>query len=265
MSKKIHFISGLPRSGSTLLCNILAQNPKFHSTATSGILDILVLNRNQWDIILEMRAMPHIQAELKKGNVIKSILNGYFEDVAEEVVFDKSRGWLAYLELANSILGRPAKVLVPVRKIEDVLTSFEKLYRQNISSRPLTPEQSDFARWQTVEGRCEVWCDHAQPVGLAYNRIKDALHRGLKDQIHFVEYEKLTADPTDTMRLVYEFLNEPYFQHDFDNVIQVTQEDDYVHGIPDLHTIRPKVQVQPSQSRDILGEAANKYRGLELW
>lgn len=37
-AKKYYFISGLPRSGSTLLANILAQNPRFHATATSGIL-----------------------------------------------------------------------------------------------------------------------------------------------------------------------------------------------------------------------------------
>jgi len=30
--KQVFFISGLPRSGSTLLCNILAQNPEFFVT-----------------------------------------------------------------------------------------------------------------------------------------------------------------------------------------------------------------------------------------
>ena len=39
VSTSTHFISGLPRSGSTLLANLLAQNPRFHSTATSGILN----------------------------------------------------------------------------------------------------------------------------------------------------------------------------------------------------------------------------------
>jgi sulfotransferase len=38
--KKIHFINGMPRSGSTLLCNILAQNPKFHVTPTSYVAEV---------------------------------------------------------------------------------------------------------------------------------------------------------------------------------------------------------------------------------
>ncbi len=40
MSKTIHFVSGLPRAGSTLLMNVLAQNPRIHSTATSGLHEI---------------------------------------------------------------------------------------------------------------------------------------------------------------------------------------------------------------------------------
>jgi len=54
----IHFISGLPRSGSTLLANLLAQNPRYHSTATSGILEILFQVRNNWDKVAEFRAAP---------------------------------------------------------------------------------------------------------------------------------------------------------------------------------------------------------------
>ncbi|MBD2040099.1 sulfotransferase, partial [Microcoleus sp. FACHB-672] len=34
---KIHFISGLPRSGSTLLSAILRQNPRFHAGMTSPV------------------------------------------------------------------------------------------------------------------------------------------------------------------------------------------------------------------------------------
>jgi len=34
MDNGIHFISGLPRSGSTLLAGILWQNPRFHAGMT---------------------------------------------------------------------------------------------------------------------------------------------------------------------------------------------------------------------------------------
>ena len=51
IDKNVHFISGMPRSGSTLLCNILNQNPRFHATGTSGVLDLLLLVRNNWNLI----------------------------------------------------------------------------------------------------------------------------------------------------------------------------------------------------------------------
>jgi len=37
MPNQVHFISGLPRSGSTLLCALLRQNPRFSSAVTSPV------------------------------------------------------------------------------------------------------------------------------------------------------------------------------------------------------------------------------------
>ena len=39
--KEYYFISGLPRSGSTLLSSILRQNPKFHADISSSLEPIL--------------------------------------------------------------------------------------------------------------------------------------------------------------------------------------------------------------------------------
>src|SRR5579859_7941557 len=40
-ARKFHFISGLPRSGSTLLAAILNQNPRFRAGMTSPLADIM--------------------------------------------------------------------------------------------------------------------------------------------------------------------------------------------------------------------------------
>jgi sulfotransferase len=47
MKQKIFFNSTLPRSGSTLLQNIMGQNPEFHVTPTSGLIDVRSKNRIQ--------------------------------------------------------------------------------------------------------------------------------------------------------------------------------------------------------------------------
>jgi len=119
--------------------------------------------------------------------------------------------------------------------------------------------------FQTVERRCLVWSRPDQPVGLAFNRIKDPIHRGFADRLHFVRFEDLTRSPEETIRAAYEFLGEPRFGHDFERTVQVTSENDRAFGFRDLHTIRVKVEPVPSQWTQYLGEVAHRYAGQEFW
>lgn len=264
MNRQFHFISGLPRSGSTCLCNILIQNPRFYVSPTSGILDIMFSVRNNWDNLIEFKANPNEEA---KKRVLRGILENFYADIDKPIIIDKSRGWLAYLEMVEMVLECPAKVIVPVRDLRDILASFEKLWRAGSAARQIAQERENYFKFQTVEGRCEIWVNQDQPVGLAYNRIKDAISRGFQDRLHFVRYEELTQNPARTMMLLYNFLDEDYYEHDFENVEQVIFEQDEVYGLGgDLHTIRPKIEPQEPQWPSILGdEVASKYQGLELW
>ncbi|MEX0672672.1 MAG: sulfotransferase [Candidatus Paceibacterota bacterium] len=260
--KTFHFISGLPRAGSTLLANILSQNPRFSASHTSGILDVLFATRNNWDKLIEFKAHPDETAKLR---VLRSILGGYYSNIEEEVVFDKSRGWLSQLGMAESILGRKAKVLVPVRDIRDVLASFEKLWRQTSETKQVVQEQEHYFQFQTVQGRCEVWLRPEQPVGLAYNRLKDAINRGYSDRMYLIDFNDLTNSPKRVMDSIYKFLGEEPFEHNFDHVEQVTWEDDSMHGFENLHTIRPKVEPMPEQWPKVLGKGAEQYGKLNFW
>lgn len=261
----LHFISGLPRAGSTLLCNILAQNPRFHATATSGILEMLFQVRNGWDRVVEFRAMPDADSMAAKRRVLTGMLTGFFANVDRPVVFDKSRGWLAHLEMAEALLGYRPKVLVPVRDLRDVLSSFERLWRQTAAMGQTTDEAANYQGYQLLENRLDMWAGNGGPVGMAFNRIRDAVDRGWGPQMHFVRYEMLTAKPAETMAGVYKFLGEPVFPHDFDRVEQVTAEDDRVHGFVGLHTIRAQVRPQAPSWPGVLGKHAERYAGQEVW
>lgn len=262
VSKTFHFVSGLPRSGSTLLCNILAQNPCFHATQTSGCMDVMFGVRNHWDTLIEHRAHPMPEA---KQRVLRAILHSYYADVDKPVVIDKCRGWVSLLEMAESVLGREAKVLVPVRDIRDVLASFERLWRQQAAAGQIPGESEHYFQFQTVEGRLTFWMRDDQPVGLAYNRVRDALARGFADRLHFVPFERLTADPRSTLRDIYAFLDEPAFEHDFGRAEQLTAEDDSVFGFDGLHTIRARVEPVPPRWPQTLGDAAQRYDGMSFW
>jgi sulfotransferase len=266
MLRTIHFIAGLPRSGSTLLCNLLAQNPRFHTTSTSGIITVVRMVHDRWRDIFGNDTHPAARAD--RARVMGAVLHCYHDEPLEPkpVIFDKSRGWLGQLDMAEMALGRKVKVLVCVRDVRDVLASFEKLWRKNAATWAQGQELGYYSKWQTIAGRCEVLMRADQVVGSAYRRIKRALVDGYRDRMHFVEFEKITANPREVMRGVYAFLGEEWFEHDFDNVEQVTTEDDFMHGIPGLHTIRQKIEPVPSQWEKYLGEAGERYKRFNnLW
>lgn len=260
--RKYYFVSGLPRSGSTLLCNILAQNPDFHTTATSGIMEILFTIRNNWDRHIEFMAHPD---EAAKMRVLRGVLDSYYSTVDKSVVFDKSRGWLSLLEMAESILGHKAKVIVPVRDLRDILASFEKIWRETSKTKQISVEPENYVQFQTVQGRTEFWLRGDQPVGLAYNRITDAIARGYADRMFLLDFDDLTKRPEETMVALYDFLGEPYFKHNFNKVEQVTWEDDTVHGAKNLHTIRQKVEPVPPQWPSVLGPFAERLGAMNFW
>lgn len=255
--QKVHFIGGLPRAGSTLLCNVLAQNPRFHATATSGILAVLLNTRNQWHNIMEFRAMSEAESEQAKLGVLHGILHGYFRHIDRPVCFDKSRGWPGFIELAAAITGQTPKLIIPVRDLRDVLSSFEKLYRKTCGTRQTSQEAGAFFENRTVAGRCNYLCKQDQVVGVAVTHIKDLIARGwAKDKnksVMFVDYDRFTRYPAKVIKELYEFLEEPVYAHDFENVKQVTQEDDLIWLFRDLHTIRAKIEPQEPDHEEILG------------
>ena len=128
-------------------------------------------------------------------------------------------------------------------------------------------EQSDYILSQTVAGRCELWSRGDQVVGLAYNRLKDAIQRNHSSKMMLVDFDNLTNNPIKTVNDIYDFIGEKKFAHDFNNVEQYTSEDDIgIHKIPDLHTISRVVKPIPKVSKQILGEeTCRKYENSEFW
>ena len=257
MSKTIHMISGLPRSGSTLLCNILAQNPEMHSTPTSACHEALFVLRNAWGEWVEHKAAKSLANNLQP--VLNATINAY-HNTDRPVVIDKGRGWLSLIELAEFALDRKVKIIVPVRGIPQILSSFEKLHRKTQAKN-----QGNYFQAQTIQGRAEHLLGAEQVLGLAYNRLKDAMMRGLGDRLCLVEFDDLTHNPKETLEDIYKFLELPNFEHDFTSVEQYTHEDDSVHGM-DLHTIRKDVKPIKDDSVSVLGvDLCKQYNGTEFW
>jgi len=244
--KTVYFVCGLPRSGSTLLMNILGQNPRCYVTPTSGIMEVLVQTRNIWDRIAAFRAARREEGEAIKLNVLRSILRGYFDHTERPVCFDKGRLWMEHFEMAAALLGGREKVkaLVTVRDLREVVASFELLWRKTAALQQPPGDRPDMLRFKTALGRVRLQIAQDSPTGRAFNAIRDAATRGWLDRMFFIEYEALTVNPKATLDAVYNFLGETPFAHDYENVEQITFEDDFEHGYKDLHKIRQKVEPQ---------------------
>lgn len=260
--KDFFMVSGLPRSGSTLLMNIMGQHPDVHVTPTSGCHEILWSTRNTWSSFVEHKADKVASSPKNLQRVLNSILNSY-HDTDKNIIIDKHRSWIHSIELLEFVLGKKAKIIVPVRSSCEILSSFEKLYRKNAH---LNTPPGNFLGSQTVEGRVQYWASGEGEFGIATNRIKDALSRGLADRLLFVEFDSLTKNPKYTMDKVWEFLEMSPIKHDFNNVEQLTKEDDSTTPYGNLHDIRPIVEPVNDDSLSILGkDICNKFKYSEVW
>lgn len=264
MKRKFYFISGLPRSGSTLLCNLLLQNPKFHATSTSSLLDLMLQLRDNWNQIEGHKTNPEGS---DKWKVIKAVVENY-HNTDRPIIFDKNRGWTNHIEFLEKILGKEnVKIICCVRNLEDVITSFEKLFRKNRSEGEIHSEFKN-PKMKTLPGRCEVWTSDEGVIGRPYVNLKDAFDRGLESRLVLLPYEFFTHNPEEAMNAVYGFINEPYFQHNFENIEQKIFEDDLGYGWgSDLHKIKEgKIVPAKSDARKILGDSLTElYSGKEFW
>lgn len=258
--KTIHYISGLPRTGSTLLCNILMQNSDFHATGTSGLPAIVEPLKNGWDEIGLHSQLDYKESRLRQKNVMGSVIQGYYQHIEQDVIFDKSRAWPALAETLKWI--QPdSKIIVTVRNVRQILESLEALYRKRLATG--VPSQAKAANFGSMEARAQYYVGAGALVGSAYEIVRDAVNRGNRDIMHFVRFEDLTTDPESTLKDIYKFLGHDYYKHDFNNVEQLIHEDDRQHGFDELHDIRTKVK--PVSPRRALGTFGKEFEGQEFW
>jgi len=259
----IFFVSGLPRSGSTLLMNLLAQNPIFHATPTNDLVEMVMGVRNTWTNMISFKAQG---IEVVRPRIISSIrgmMGGFFEKEIEErkIIFDKSRGWIANIELLEEILGRKIKIIVTVRDVRAIVASFEKIHRKSQMTK-ISPGGDAFFDMQSVNGRAKQILNTQAVVGLSIARFRDALDRGLADRLIIIPYHQLTSNTEVVMNGLHDTLGLPRFNYDSKNVAQITKEDDSVHGM-ELHKIRSEVKFQEPDWDKILPQYVNEWIARE--
>jgi sulfotransferase len=218
---KLHFISGLPRSGSTLLTSILYQNPDIHTEGVSGLCDLM------WNVSQSVERTNKLSGNSRDvSELVKEIPSIYYSDVERPVVIDKCRAWTLPLNigLIKKYISEDPKIVCCTRKLEDIETSFVRLFADN--------GRDDFFS--------SVFAEELQIAAIGLNH---AMLENDSDMFLFVDYDDLVSHPNQELTRIYEFLGLPFFEHDFDNVVNVNQENDSVYGLDGMHDVRKKVGV----------------------
>lgn len=128
MTKKIYFISGLPRSGSTLFSALLRQNPRFHADISSPVAPMCNALLNVMGVKSEFSTRF---TETQKTELLRGIFNNYYKPLpAGTVIFDSNRSWCARLALLNQLFS-DFRMICCVRNVAWIMDSFERLVQEN--------------------------------------------------------------------------------------------------------------------------------------
>jgi sulfotransferase len=226
MIKNFIGLSGLPRTGSTLLSAILSQNPEIHAEGNSAVCQLM------WDAQCSVLGTANQQLvasdRLDTGiELIKNIPNIYYKDVAASTVIDKCRSWTLpdNMAMLNKYFEHKPKVLVLERPLIEIVRSFVAL------------RQANNYQGDPEEGLLDTW---SEPIMRSYEGVKWAKANN-NDEFLFVRYNDLINNTKSTIDAIYKFCELESFEHDFNNIVNKHPENDEVYGMLGQHDIRPTI------------------------
>ena len=261
MEKTLHFIAGLPRAGSTMLTNILKQNPEIHGEAVSSLSSLVGSIHANWYAYDTNKEYDNPQAKL---GVLRGMLAGYYSHIERPIIVDKDRQWISQIGLLEEVLQRPVKIICMVRNPAEILTSFEKLRKNNPMFFTL-PDQS-LREGSTISSRAYYYAGPTGPLGLAHTHVKDAITMGYMDRLLFVDYNRFCNTPKSQTKRIYDFLELPHYEHNFGQIQQHEQYNDVAAGLPDLHKIKSSVERTTVNCVEYLGlDLYQQYNAQIFW
>lgn len=254
--KQLFFLSGLPRSGSTLLGSILSSNPSITVTPTSPMLDMLCYTNEAFEKLNQKYTYDY---KTVSANIYKSIVENFYKHYETPIVIDKHRGHPRNVDpLKMFVLPNP-KIICTVRPISDVITSYIKLIETN-------KQKDNFVDNDLSKKYMHINTANRSKI-LWENYIKDPYQSMLfgiknhREHLHIVEYDNLIKSPNEEVYKIYKFLDLPvYEEHQFENIHNAcAEEKDAAWGLENLHKIRPKLEKTSTPAIDILGPYLTDY------
>jgi len=234
-NRKLFFLVALPRSGNTLFASIINQNPEIACTPNSITLEIM----KDLYLIKKIDTFQNFPDHNSLDNVLNSVYDNYYKDWPQRIIIDRGPVMTkSNLTLMQKHFKRPFKCVVLVRNLIDVLASYIKWYTENPDAFPNKIGKTD-------EEKLTFLMNERGAIAKEIRAILNA--KNYPDMCHFINYDSLVSNPKKTFKDLYNFLEEPYYPHYFNNLKQINingiSYDDTVVG-KNMHTIRPVVKKQ---------------------
>ena len=252
-------LGGLPRTGSTLLCNILNQNPDFFASSTSPIPMVIQNMSNSFSEQPEI--VNYLVSEedcyRKMANCARAVIDQWYSDREEKYIIDKSRLWNC-MSLIYSDLYPDGKMIITVRDPRNIMASMEKQYRRS----PLLAG-SHIIQNKDLIGRIENSFSPDGMIGGAMLGVIDLIARKMNNVL-FVRYEDLISSTDRTLDDIYKFLDIERYEHNLDNIESISNEVDEMYQNKFPHKVKSTIKPSTTDWRDYIEdnlamEILNKY------
>ena len=244
--KAYYFLTGLPRSGNTLLGSIINQNNKISLTANTILTDVIY----QLHLLNDCQILKNFPDKKSFNNIIKNVFNNYYKDWKSKFIIDRGLwGTPSNLQLLKSIIKKP-KFIILYRPVLECLASFIKI------EKPIN-----------VERRCHQLMSDEGMIGKSLWSVKNIIKE--KENYIRINYSDLINKPLDQINKIYKFLKIDNFNHTFKNFNDFSTNnikyDDSVLNAP-LHKIRTdKIKLNKYSVKDYLpANIIKEYSNLDI-
>lgn len=243
LDKHIIYVTGLPRSGSTLMCQLLGHHPQIyspgHSSPLSQLLDSFRASLSDNPFLLAQLDVDFDLTYKRMLNALRGLVNGWFAETDKPVVVDKNRGWLRMIETVD-LLDPEFRMIVCIRDLRQIFGSVEAQHQKTLLldfPDHMAPH-SAFARGDMLFGPEGVIGGPLKSIDF----LRDVDDR-LKDRLCYVSFEALVNQPAEIMGTIWKWLGLNDATFDPDNLTVRPHESDSYYRFKYRHrtfsSIRP--------------------------
>ena len=265
MDKKIYFISGLPRSGNTLLASILNENKNIISTGHSFIPDMFYHLKYAEQTSPTFKNYPDIN---NLNNVYRNIINNYYYNYNTKFVIERGDWITPYnFNILKQFCPNEIKIVILVRDILDIIKSYLKICKDNpnfyINYRYNLLDKSTLYK-NELETKVDIIMEKEGYVDRILYSIKWLKDNGLLKNFIIIDYKDLVLNTEKTLNKIYDYYDIPKFKHTFKKLKQLPIYNDEILGAP-IHKINIKNIKEQKNDIKLNQRIIDIYKNLEFW